>query len=104
MEEVTVYALRFEAGQIYVGISKDLERRLIEHDRRQSPSTKRLSGAFAVIYTTRFASYKEARSHEILLKSGAGRRFLLEHGPLNEAGGKDGATSVQTGPSSKIEN
>ena len=46
MESVTVYALRFEEGQVYVGLTNDLPRRLGEHRRRQSPSTKRFEGEF----------------------------------------------------------
>ncbi|MCC6233874.1 MAG: GIY-YIG nuclease family protein [Verrucomicrobiales bacterium] len=32
--EVSVYALKFESGEIYVGITKDLPRRLADHRRR----------------------------------------------------------------------
>ena len=48
MAQVTVYAIRFERGEIYVGMSKDLGRRLQEHERRQSASTKRFEGAWNV--------------------------------------------------------
>jgi putative endonuclease len=73
---VTVYALRFESGEIYIGMSSDLGRRLEEHRRRQSPSTRRFKGSFDVIYQREFPGYAEARSHEKFLKSGAGRRTL----------------------------
>ena len=74
--EVVVYALEFADGALYVGITKDLDRRLVEHRRRQSPSTRRHLGEFRVRYTRSFASYGEARRHEKFLKSGAGRREL----------------------------
>ena len=76
MDAITVYALRFAGGEIYVGLTKDLSRRLEEHERRQSPSTKRLKGAFRVIYQQSFPTYAQARVQEKYLKSGAGRRFL----------------------------
>jgi len=76
MEAVTVYALRFDSGQLYVGLSKDISRRLDEHARRQSPSTKRFTGDFNLVYTRSFPTYVEARSHEKYLKSGAGRKLL----------------------------
>ena len=76
MNQVWVYALRFEDGTIYVGMTKDLDRRLTEHERRQSPSTKRLKGEFEVIYRRSFADYMQARRHEKYLKSGAGRKLL----------------------------
>jgi putative endonuclease len=76
MSQVVVYALRFHDGALYVGITKDLQRRTREHERRQSPSTRKLTGSFEIIYQRAFASYSEARSHEKYLKSGGGRKFL----------------------------
>jgi predicted GIY-YIG superfamily endonuclease len=73
---VTVYALRFDSGSIYVGMTKDLDRRLEEHGRRQSPSTRKLAGDFEVIYQQRFTDYVQARRHEKYLKSGGGRKLL----------------------------
>jgi putative endonuclease len=76
MPVVRVYALRFEDGAIYVGLTKDVDRRMEEHSRRQSPSTRRFSGDFNLIYTKEFKDYVTARQHEKYLKSGAGRRLL----------------------------
>jgi putative endonuclease len=73
---VTTYALRFHSGEIYVGMTSDLGRRLEEHRRRQSPSTKKFVGEFEVIYTREYPDYQQARSHEKYLKSGAGRQIL----------------------------
>jgi predicted GIY-YIG superfamily endonuclease len=76
MPSIFVYALRFEDGGVYVGLTKDLGRRLEEHTRKQSPSLKRFSGRFQVFYRKDFSSYREARAHEKYLKSGAGRQLL----------------------------
>ena len=73
---VTVYALRFESGETYIGMTSDLSRRLEEHRRRQSPSTLRFVGEFELIQTREFADHAQARIHEKYLKSGAGRRTL----------------------------
>ena len=73
---IFVYALRFVDGAIYVGLTKDLSRRLKEHARRQSPSTKRFEGDFELFYQESFPGYVEARAHEKFLKSGAGRKLL----------------------------
>ncbi len=35
---VVVYVIEFEQGERYVGMTEDLDRRLGEHRRRQSPS------------------------------------------------------------------
>ena len=51
MPAVTVYAIRFDSGETYVGITANLPRRLEEHRRRQSPSTRKFLGEFAVIHT-----------------------------------------------------
>jgi putative endonuclease len=74
--EVTVYALRFETGEIYVGLTRDLARRLGEHRRRQSPSTRRFGGEPQLIHTEVVKGYEAARRVEKYLKSGAGRRYL----------------------------
>ena len=78
MERITVYALRFAEGTIYVGLTNNLRRRLEEHQRRQSPSTKRIQGSFRLIYQKEFAGYREARRHEKYLKSGSGRKMLQD--------------------------
>jgi putative endonuclease len=78
MSTVTVYALRFEGGELYVGLTDDLARRVQEHRRRQSPSTRRFVGEFELIYQKPFPGYAQARSHEKFLKSGAGRKLLAE--------------------------
>jgi putative endonuclease len=57
-------------------MSNDLARRLEEHSRRQSPSTKKFTGNFTLFYEKPFQSYADARVHEKYLKSGAGRQFL----------------------------
>jgi predicted GIY-YIG superfamily endonuclease len=76
MPIVLVYALRFEDDVVYVGLTKDLSRRLDEHRRRQSPSTKRFKGECEVIYQKACEGYGEARKHEKYLKSGYGHKML----------------------------
>jgi len=76
MNTVWVYAIRFEDGAIYVGLTKDIDRRMDEHRRRQSPSTRRFKGQFSLIYQKPCESYPEARRHERYMKSGGGRRML----------------------------
>ena len=76
MASVSVYALRFADGTIYVGLTKDLVRRLREHVSRQSPSTRRFDADFQLIYQKPFNGYAQARAHEKYLKSGHGRKFL----------------------------
>ncbi|MGV3774563.1 MAG: GIY-YIG nuclease family protein [Verrucomicrobiales bacterium] len=73
---IIVYAIRFQGGEIYIGMTNDLERRLQEHSRRQSPSTKKFKGSFILIHEKVCLDYSQARRHEKYLKSGAGRTLL----------------------------
>ncbi|MBU1159842.1 GIY-YIG nuclease family protein [Patescibacteria group bacterium] len=59
----------------YVGITKDVKKRLDQHNKGYNESTKRFK-PFMLILTERFNNYKEARKKEIFLKSGVGRKFL----------------------------
>jgi len=73
---ITVYAIYSnDCDKIYVGLTNDLERRLSEHRRGYSRSTKRFKN-IKLIHTKKFANYKLARIEEKRLKAGAGRRFL----------------------------
>ncbi len=76
MNQVWVYALRFTDDTIYVGMTNDLDRRMTEHKRRQSPSTRKFTGDFEIIYQQNFTDYVQARRHEKYLKSGSGRKLL----------------------------
>jgi predicted GIY-YIG superfamily endonuclease len=71
MGMVQVYVIEFECGSLYVGLTRNLPRRMEEHQRRQSPSTRRFPGGFKLIYPRAFESYAQARQHEKLLKARA---------------------------------
>ena len=72
---ITVYVLKGETGKRYVGITKDLHRRLSEHRSLRSKGSQ-VIGHFSVIHTEDFNDYKEARAREKFLKSGKGREWL----------------------------
>jgi len=59
----------------YIGISKDPNRRLKEHN---SGDTKLTKGRrpFRLVYREKYSNRLEARSREKYLKSGIGREFL----------------------------
>ena len=70
------YALRSEKdGGLYVGMARDVGRRLTEHNRGYNRSTKSRA-PFVLIHAEEFASRMEARKREKYLKSGQGRDFL----------------------------
>ena len=59
----------------YVGSSKDVNKRLIEHNSGKSKFTK-TGIPWRIVYTESFQSNSEARKREKFLKSGQGRKFL----------------------------
>ena len=62
-------------GRIYTVYTKDLRKRLSEHNTGKSTYTKG-RGPFIVIYYEACLLEKEARSRELYLKSGMGKRYL----------------------------
>ena len=71
-----VYVLRSQVtGRFYVGCTRDVKRRLTEHNAGRSKSTKAFR-PFALVYQEAFASLKEARGRERHLKAQKSRQFL----------------------------
>ncbi|HEY6978803.1 MAG TPA: GIY-YIG nuclease family protein [Chitinophagaceae bacterium] len=71
-----VYALKsLNRNYIYVGMTKDIERRIIEHNKGENRSTKAYK-PFVLIYTEQYPIREEARKREKYLKSGIGKEFL----------------------------
>jgi putative endonuclease len=71
-----VYAIKSNKdGRVYIGLSADPEKRLVEHNRGDTKSTKGYRPWF-LIYKKLAGSRSEARDEEKRLKSGYGREFL----------------------------
>jgi len=76
MEEWFVYALRsLKDGKLYIGISKDPEKRLQAHNRGVTSCT-RFRRPFILIFKEVCKSSREAREKEKYYKSGFGREIL----------------------------
>jgi putative endonuclease len=73
-----VYVLEDEKGRYYKGFTKDLEKRVEQHNSGITPSTKRMSGDKKLVYFERFKDKTEALRRERFLKSGKGRDFLKD--------------------------
>ena len=76
-----VYILRGSNGRHYIGSTVDLERRLAEHRRGHTHTTKRLGESFELVASKVFNSLAEARRVERLLKAKKNPRlaiYLLE--------------------------
>jgi putative endonuclease len=73
---VVVYAIWSESGRrVYVGMSKDFEKRLKQHNSGQTRSTKKFC-PWTVIYEEECASWVEGIVREKYFKSGIGKEFL----------------------------
>jgi len=71
-----VYVLRFHRdGKRYVGSTNDLKRRISEHRRGHTTSTRH-RGPFELVRVEEFETEEEARKREKFLKTGKGREDL----------------------------
>ena len=71
--------------KLYTGISKNPDKRLVQHNLGMTKSTKGRR-PFELIYFEKFESVIEARCREKFLKSGHGREFLKEMIPCSSVG------------------
>ncbi|MFA5095060.1 MAG: GIY-YIG nuclease family protein [Candidatus Paceibacterota bacterium] len=62
-------------GKLYTGSTKDLRKRLMQHNKGLSTYTKGRS-PFIIIYYEACLLESKARSRELFLKSGMGKRYL----------------------------
>ncbi len=62
-------------GNIYTGSTKDLRKRLLQHNNGLSVYAKG-RGPFEIIYYEACKSEEKSRSRELYLKSGMGKRYL----------------------------
>lgn len=71
-----IYILRFDkSGRYYIGSTDNLDRRLIQHHRGNTPSTKHL-GDFQVVFSQEVPSLEIARKAEKKLKSWKRRDYI----------------------------
>ncbi len=76
---ISVYALKNEINhEIYVGISNNVDRRIMEHNAGKNRYTKAFR-PWSVFYTEDYPDYSTARVKEKNLKSAAGKRFLRRY-------------------------
>ena len=64
-----------KSGRLYTGYTNDLRKRFKEHNDGKAIYTKG-RGPFELIYYEACAEQKDARSRELYLKSGKGKRYL----------------------------
>ena len=70
------YILKSEKnGRFYTGYTSDLRKRLIQHNKGQSYYTKR-DTPYLLVYYEACLNEDDARSREVYLKTGMGKRFV----------------------------
>ena len=75
-----VYAIKsLLYGRIYVGMTTNVSKRLVEHNSGKTKSTKGYK-PWQLIYSESLPSRLDARQREKYLKSGAGKEFLKSLG------------------------
>ena len=73
------YILRSKKdGRWYTGYTKNLQRRLKEHNNETHPSWTKGRGPFELIYFEAYRHSEDARLREKHLKSGPGKRYARE--------------------------
>ncbi len=71
-----VYAIKsLTAKYIYVGITDNIERRLLQHNKGWNRSTKPYL-PFDLILVEKYETRIETRKRELYLKSGVGKEYL----------------------------
>jgi len=81
MKDYCVYAIKsLIDGRIYVGMSSNPERRMMEHNAGQVRSTKGYK-PWVMVYRRLVGPRAEARAEEKKLKSGRGKEFLKSNIP-----------------------
>lgn len=75
---ITVYVLTSENGRIYIGQTNDINRRLTEHNRGQTSSTKRGGGVWRIVHSENCENRTIATQREKALKSSRGRSWIRE--------------------------
>ena len=75
-----VYIIQNDIGNIYIGQTVDLEKRLLRHNRlltsKKSSYTKQGIGTWKIIYKEQYRTRKEALLREKYLKSHVGRDWI----------------------------
>jgi putative endonuclease len=71
-----VYAIQSKVDKrLYIGLSKDVEKRVKSHNNGETFSTKGYR-PWALVYKEEIGERKQAREREKYLKSGAGKEYI----------------------------
>lgn len=86
----TVYALQFDDERVYIGMTNDLRRRMHEHRRGKTRSTKGRK-IVGVLKIEECVDSLTAREREKYWKSGYGRERLKKYSGVEQSGSSSGS-------------
>lgn len=87
----SIYALFYkDLNRIYVGMTEDLEKRINDHKRGKTRSTKN-RGNFSVMVMEECQTRDEARKREKYWKSGCGKEVLKLYRGVEQSGSSSGS-------------
>ena len=86
--DYSVYVIKCEEGNFYIGLSSDVNRRIEAHNKKLSKWTRRFTN-WKPVYVKEFDNYTDARKWEIFLKKQKGgnsfKRIIAEYVAHNPA-------------------
>ncbi|NLC31028.1 MAG: GIY-YIG nuclease family protein [Candidatus Moranbacteria bacterium] len=86
-----IYALFYEdLNRIYVGMTENLQRRINDHKRGKTRSTKN-RGKFSVMIIEECQTREDARKREKYWKSGCGKEILKKYRGVEQFGSSSGS-------------
>ena len=76
----SVYVLKHSVkGEIYIGVTSDITKRIAEHNQGVQKATKRRAGSWTLVYAESYKSQKDAIEREQKLKQhGNNKRWLRD--------------------------
>lgn len=75
---VYCYILQASTGQYYTGITKDIDKRLLQHNAGATKSTQKLKG-WHIVHLQILPTRKQARELEIKIKARGAKRYIYSY-------------------------
>ena len=63
-----VYMLKNKRGELYIGVSSDIQKRIKTHNTRQGAKFTKKKHLFKLVFQEQYSSYLEAHRRELQLK------------------------------------
>jgi len=71
-----VYVIQNETGDLYIGYTRNLRNRIINHNSGKGARMTRRDGPWKLIYLEGYLNQKDAIGREKFLKGGSGLKYL----------------------------